>query len=84
MTLLDEPPAPAAPEPEPPATPATGWRIDLPNVTVADLRPIKWQLYLSLFGLLLGVLMGLLQAFERNGQTTSTTKSRSSRPTTRG
>ena len=31
----------------------------------ADLRPIKWQLYLSVVGLGLGVLMGLLQAFER-------------------
>jgi len=72
MTLLEDPPAsPSEPEPEPESEPvksATGWRVDIPDVTAADMRPVKWQLYLSFIGLGLGILMGLLQAFERNGQ----------------
>ena len=41
------------------------FRIDIPKVTAADLAPLKWQLYLSLTGLALGALMGILQALER-------------------
>lgn len=41
------------------------WRVDIPGAERADFTPIKWQLYLSLVGLALGALMGLLQAFER-------------------
>ncbi len=41
------------------------WRVDIPRAERADFTPIKWQLYLSLVGLALGGLMGLLQAFER-------------------
>jgi len=47
------------------AAPPRAWRVDLPGVTAADLRPVKWQLYLALVGLFLGVVMGLLQALER-------------------
>ena len=70
MTLLEDPPAsPSEPEPESePVKSATGWSVDIPDVTAADMRPVKWQLYLSFVGLGLGILMGLLQAFERNGQ----------------
>ena len=61
-------------EPDPNADPAdeaaptlrpTQWGVDIPGLEAADLRPIKWQMYLSLTGLALGALMGLLQAFER-------------------
>jgi cytochrome c oxidase subunit I len=41
------------------------WRVDIPGVTAADLRPVKWQLYLAFVGLALGALMGILQALER-------------------
>ncbi len=41
------------------------WSIDIPNVRQADLRAVKWQLYLSLTGLALGLLMGALQASDR-------------------
>ena len=41
------------------------WSVDIPGLEQADLRPVKWQLYLSLVALALGALMGLLQAMER-------------------
>jgi cytochrome c oxidase subunit 1 len=44
---------------------ATQWSVDIPGLEPADLRPVKWQLYLSLTGLALGALMGILQALER-------------------
>ncbi|MCO8127207.1 cbb3-type cytochrome c oxidase subunit I [Acidimicrobiia bacterium EGI L10123] len=68
MTLLDEP-APIAPEPVPTPTVqrVRSWKIDMPYLTHADLRPVKWHLYLAFIGLLLGVLMGFLQAMERGG-----------------
>ncbi|MCU0272089.1 MAG: cbb3-type cytochrome c oxidase subunit I [Acidimicrobiales bacterium] len=68
MTILENPPPSGAS----PSTPGSAegmarrsWRIDIPGATVDDIRPIKWQLYLSLVGLALGALMGLLQALER-------------------
>ncbi len=39
----------------------------MPFLSHADLRPVKWHLYLALTGLCLGVLMGFLQAMERGG-----------------
>lgn len=45
--------------------PAPRYRVDIPGATPADLRIVKWHLYLSLTGLLLGALMGGLQALER-------------------
>lgn len=68
MTLVDEPPA-SAPPPEPAgeAQRVRSWKIDMPYLTHADLRPVKWHLYLAFTGLLLGVLMGGLQAMERGG-----------------
>lgn len=66
MTLLDEP-TPAAPPPEPTVERVRSWQIDMPYVTQTDLRPVKWHLYLSITGLLLGVVMGLFQALERGG-----------------
>jgi cytochrome c oxidase subunit 1 len=44
---------------------ARSWLIDIDGVSRADLHPIKWQFYLSLTGLFLGLVMGLLQALER-------------------
>ena len=41
------------------------WQIDIPGVGQADLRAVKWQLYLSLVGLFLGLAMGALQASDR-------------------
>ena len=41
------------------------WADDIPSVTAEDMRPIKWQLTLSLVGLALGALMGIMQAMER-------------------
>ena len=41
------------------------WSIDIPGVRQADLRAVKWQLYLSLVGLFLGLAMGALQASDR-------------------
>lgn len=64
MTIIeDRPPEPLAPEPEPQRS--TSWAIDIEGVSQADLRPIKWQIYLAIVGFGLGALMGLLQAFER-------------------
>lgn len=57
------PPVPASAEPRP--LPQPSYRVDIPGVDHLDLRPVKWQLYLSLVGLGLGLLMGLLQALER-------------------
>ncbi|MEM9607280.1 MAG: cbb3-type cytochrome c oxidase subunit I [Actinomycetota bacterium] len=64
---IDYPQPDQPPEPGPTVTRArrTSFLVDIPGVTAADLRPIKWQLYLSLVGLLLGALMGILQALER-------------------
>ncbi len=71
MTLLDEPAATPPPEPEGTSEPevrrARSWQIDMPFLSHADLRPVKWHLYLALTGLFLGVLMGFLQAMERGG-----------------
>ncbi|MDZ7676623.1 MAG: cbb3-type cytochrome c oxidase subunit I [Acidimicrobiales bacterium] len=64
MTIVDEPAGAASPSSAPPAP---SWRVDLRGVSWEDLRPVKWQLYLSCTGLGIGVLMGLLQAFERMG-----------------
>lgn len=41
------------------------WAEDIPNVSALDMRPIKWQFTLSLVGLALGALMGIMQAMER-------------------
>lgn len=41
------------------------WSIDIPGVRQRDIRAVKWQLYLSLVGLFLGVCMGALQASDR-------------------
>ncbi len=63
MTVID---APVSPEPQQAKAGAVAsWRIDIPGATLEDLRPIKWQLYLSLVGLAAGALMGILQALER-------------------
>lgn len=63
MTIIEERPS-AVPAPEP----GPGrWAIDIDGVTAADLRPVKWQIYLAITGFALGALMGLLQAFERMG-----------------
>jgi len=67
VTILDEP-APATPEPEPTEVERLrSWKIDMPFLTHADLRPVKWHLYLALTGLFLGVAMGFFQAMERGG-----------------
>lgn len=66
MTVIDERPTPS-PKPEGPTLAPRYWRVDLRGVEWADLRPVKWHLYLSCVGLGLGVLMGVLQAFERMG-----------------
>lgn len=41
------------------------WSIDVPGLRHADVRAVKWQLYLSLTALAIGVLMGILQASDR-------------------
>ncbi|MCB1017812.1 MAG: cbb3-type cytochrome c oxidase subunit I [Acidimicrobiales bacterium] len=60
---------PEEPEPDGPiiGTPsqASRWKIDIPGVRQADVRAVKWQLYLSLVGLFLGLAMGALQASDR-------------------
>lgn len=43
----------------------SAWKIDVPGARIADLRAVKWQLYLSLVALFLGVSMGILQAADR-------------------
>ncbi len=66
MTFTEDQPT-ASPGPEPVVAPPRRrtFLVDIPDVTAADLCPVKWQLYLSLIGLLLGALMGILQALER-------------------
>ncbi|MGE0878114.1 MAG: cbb3-type cytochrome c oxidase subunit I [Acidimicrobiia bacterium] len=51
------------PKQSPAARPA--WRVDIAGVDAADLFPVKWQLYLALAGLGIGVAQGLIQALER-------------------
>ncbi|MDH3706396.1 MAG: cbb3-type cytochrome c oxidase subunit I [Acidimicrobiia bacterium] len=70
MTDTLEPATIDAPEPVPEPrigtpTERTSWRVDIPGIRQADIRAVKWQLYLSLTGLALGVLMGALQASNR-------------------
>jgi cytochrome c oxidase subunit I len=69
VTLIEEPAGAPRPAPAPAVTgrdiQAPTWRVDIPGATWADLRPAKWQLYLAIIGLGLGVAMGLLQALDR-------------------
>lgn len=60
MAIIEQPP----PVAQTPAR-ALRWEIDIDGVTEADLRPLKWQIYLAITGFALGAVMGLLQALER-------------------
>ena len=63
MTTIESPPPPA--EPAEPAAPRSHWRVDIPDASVDDMRPVKWMFYLALVGLAIGAAAGFLQAFER-------------------
>lgn len=72
MTDLATGPVPPADEPDMAEAPRIGtstqrsrWTVDIPGLRHGDLRAVKWQLYLSLTSLAIGVLMGLLQASDR-------------------